>query len=202
MSRRANIEEPINTRQRQSINDFKELFTEYENNTPTLEEALYQMYISSNFEEQRSKDSAKKIVKKCKDKINEIYRYNDKYDNFLGSLKITKEEACIICSYTYESKIEEEKDFIPYKILNTNLLSEDKKHGLEKISKYLYILLKALRKLPKFYMDSTNRYLYRCIKKRIKEEVNGYHSGGIKTFFNFTSTTMDKGMSLDFLQKT
>jgi hypothetical protein len=87
MSGRDNIEEPLNESQRQSINDFKELFTDYENNTPTLEEALYQMFISSNIEEQKSKNSAKKIVKNCQDKINEIYRYNDKYDNFLGSLK-------------------------------------------------------------------------------------------------------------------
>ena len=138
MSRRDNIEEPLNTSQRQSINDFKELFTDYENNTPTLEEALYQMFISSNFEERKSKNLAQKIVKNCQDKINEIYRYNNKYNHFLESLKITKEEACIICSYTYES--EEEKDFLSYKILRKNLLSEDKRQGLEKISKYLYIL--------------------------------------------------------------
>ena len=130
------------------------------------------MFISSNIEEQKSKNSAKKIVKKCEGKINEIYRYNNKYNNFLGSLKITKEEACIICSYTYGSEQnEEEEDVIPYKILNKNLLSEDKRLGLEKISKYLYILLKALRKLPKYYMDSTNRYLYRCIKKELKKKL-------------------------------
>lgn len=199
MSGRDNIEEPLNARQRQSINDFKELFTDYENNTPTLEEALYQMFISSNFEERKSKNLAQKIVKNCQDKINEIYRYNNKYNHFLESLKITKEEACIICSYTYES--EEEKDFLPYKILNKSLLSEDKRHGLEKISKYFYILLKALRKLPKYYMDSTNKYLYRCIKKRIKEEINGYHSGGINIFFSFTSTTMNQRTSNDFLNR-
>ena len=170
MSGRDNIEEPLNARQRQSINDFKELFTDYENNTPTLEEALYQMFISSNFEERKSKNLAQKIVKNCQDKINEIYRYNNKYNHFLESLKITKEEACIICSYTYES--EEEKDFLPYKILNKSLLSEDKRHGLEKISKYFYILLKALRKLPKYYMDSTNKYLYiDVLKKELKKKL-------------------------------
>ena len=71
------------------------------------------MFILSNVEEQKSKNSAKKIVKNCQDKINKIY---DKCKNFLGSLKITKEEACIICPYTYESQQEEEKDVIPYKI--------------------------------------------------------------------------------------
>ncbi len=57
--------------------------------------------------------------------------------------KITKEDSIIISSYTCESK---DNKFSPYKILNINLVSENRKEGLKNISKYLYILLKSLRK--------------------------------------------------------
>ena len=62
--------------------------------------------------------------------------------------KISKEDSKIICSYTCESK---NNKYSPYKILNKNLFSEDRKGGIKNISKYLFILLKSLRKLDRYY---------------------------------------------------
>ena len=116
-----------------------------------------------------------------------------------SSYNISKEDAYIICSYTCESRI---KDFSPYKILNKNLLSEDKQNGIEKISKYLYILLKAVRQLPKYMPDRDNKYLFRCINKKVDLDngKKGYHNGMIKTFWGFTSTTINSDTSYDFLK--
>ena len=79
----------------------------------------------------------------------------------------------------------------PYKLLNQNLVSKDRKQGVQNISKYLYILLKSLRKLPKHY---PNTDLYRCIKTEVDLENNDS-----KTFWGFTSTSTDEKTAYKFL---
>ena len=64
-----------------------------------------------------------------------------------------------ISSYTCELS---DNCFNPYKILNQNLASIERNKGISKVSKYLFIFLKALRKLDKFYLNK-DRNLYRCI---------------------------------------
>ena len=75
-------------------------------------------------------------------------------------------------------------------------MSQDRKEGVRKISKYLYIFLKALRKLPKYRPNIENKYLYRCIRRKVKvsEDENNlqilpYKKGNEKTFWSFTSTS-------------
>ena len=82
--------------------------------------------------------------------------WKKKYSN------ITREDAYIICSYTCET---EERQYSPYKILNQNLVSNNRQNGVSNISKYLYIFLKALRKLPRYYPK--NKYLYRCLTIKV-----------------------------------
>ena len=42
------------------------------------------------------------------------------------------------------------------------------------ISKYLFLLLKALRKLDRYYPDAKRKYLYRCITINLSLSLNLY----------------------------
>ena len=176
-----------------TINNFRNIFEKYKINKPTLEEALYHIFISSDISKDDSKALTNDILMKCHNRINQVY------DNIKNKFNISKEEAYTICSYTCESMI---KDFSPYKILNKNMVTEDRKNGIENISKYLYILLLALRKLPKYFPDDNNKFLYRCIRSKVNlNEPNGYKIGIIKTFYAFTSTSTNPILSYKFLEK-
>ena len=190
-------EEEDNNRE-ESINNYKDLFSDYENNMPTLSEALNQMFQSANLNEQKANELTEDILSKCKKVIapafNEI---KNKYD------KISKNDAYIICAYTCESK---EKKYSPYKILNKNMVSDNRKNGLKNISKYLYIFLKSLRKLPRYYPTKTNKYLYRSITSKVSlnkdifnEKLVPYIIGNKKTFWGFTSASPNPKMTYDFL---
>ena len=108
--------EEENNNKEESINNYKDMFLDYENKKPTLSEALTQMFISSGAELNQSKELVKDILSKCKSTID---------DNFVEIIKeypnFTKDDAYIICSYTCESK---EDKYSPYRLLNRNLVSE------------------------------------------------------------------------------
>ena len=190
-------EEEENNRE-ESINKYKNIFTNYESNPPTLSEALSQMFESCELDKNKVKELIDDILSKCKKRIDpDFYTIKNKYSN------ITKEDAFIICSYTCESK---EGKYSPYRILNQNLVSDDRKNGVTKVSKYLYIFLKSLRKLPRYYPEK--KYLYRCltIKVNISQDPNNenmvpYIAGNIKTFWGFTSTSPDPKTTYSFLKK-
>ena len=146
-------EEEDESKKEVSLNKYKYIFSAFEKNTPSLSEALTQMYKSLSLDDNKINELINDIINTCKGTIDSDFdSIKMKYNN------ITKEDAYIICSYTYESEM---KIFCPYKLLNTNLTSDDRKNGVRNVSKYLYILLKALRKLPRYY--PTDKYLYRCI---------------------------------------
>ena len=127
----------------ESINKYKNLFRDYEKNPPSLKEALNQMFISLDLEKEKVNQLTEDILNKCKERIDQDFvDIIKKYD------KISKEDAYIICTYTCESI---ERKYNPYKILNQNLVSEDRQNGVRNISKYLYIFFKSLRKLPRYY---------------------------------------------------
>ena len=110
---------------------------------PTLEEALNQIFKSVVFDEAKAKSLTDDIIGKCKQAIDPRFNaIKQKYKN------ISINDAYIICSYTCESY---EGKYSPYKILNKNLVSNDRKQGVANISKYLYIFLKSLRKLERYY---------------------------------------------------
>ena len=183
----------------ETIDNYKYLFSEYEIKLPNLSEALNQMFISSGAEINKSHDLIKDILDKCKATIdNNWNEIKKKYD------KINKDDAYIICSYTCEAK---DKEYNPYKILNENLVSENRKKGINNISKYLYIFLRALRKLEIYIPKKPEKYLYRCLKKDVitinkpnDKKWIPYMEGNIKTFWGFTSTSPNKNMSFDFLE--
>ena len=184
----------------ESINNYKDLFLEYENNLPTLSEALEQLFIFAGLDKKYSEELIQDILFKCNKAIdNNFEQITKRYNN------ITKEDAYIICSYTCESI---NKAYSPYKILNKNLNSENRKNGLNNVSKYLYILLKSLRVLPKYNPSKINKYIYRCIPHDVpilfdpenKKSVP-YIEGNRKTFWGFISTSPNIKKCYNFLKE-
>ena len=192
-------EKEDNDKDDESINKYKFLFSDYEKNVPTLSDALNQMFSSKIKENQKVKEFTEEIIDKCKSKIDGRFgEIQKKYSN------ITKEDAYIICSYTCE--IDEESQYSPYSILNRNLVEDNRRKGLERISKYFFLLLKSLRKLPKYYPEYGK--LYRCIRRQVslsKDKYNKklipYEIGNIKTLWAFTSTSLNPYSSYEFLKE-
>ena len=172
---------------KETINNYWELFSKYEKEVPTLSDALYQMFNSLNIEDNKIKDFIYEILGKCK----LIYEQNykkifDLYPN------ITEDNTYIISSFTCELS---EYKYSPFIILHKNLVAENKKQGLENVSKYLYIFLKSLKKLPIIHFKQE---LYKFIQSKIKMEddknnknIIPYKSGITKTFFGFTSVFLN-----------
>ena len=182
-----------------STTDFKILFEDYEHNPPSLSDALNQMFKSSNLDDKKIKLLTKDILDKCKLAIDEKFNIiNQKFNN------ITKDDAYIICSFTIEAN---DRQYCPYKLLNTNLNSFNRENGLKNISKYLYLLLKSLRKLPRYYPSKNNKYFYRGItpqlnisKNDFNDDSNSYFIGSKKTFLGITSACPEPQMAYNYLR--
>ena len=87
------------------------------------------------------------------------------------------------------------------------MISENRKNGIHNISKYLYIFLQSLRKLPKYYPPKNKKLLYRCITHKVSLEKNEdneniipYKIGNKKTFWGFTSTSTNPKTTYNFLK--
>ena len=128
-----------------SINGYEAIFNEYINNSPSLKEALLQMFISSGLTKYKSDALINQIISKVREHLDKNFSsIQEKY-----SIKITYEDAQIISSYTCELN-EKYKIYNPYSILNKNLVSNNRENGIRNVSKYLFSFLKALRKLDIF----------------------------------------------------
>ena len=184
----------------ESINKYVEEFLSYVEELPSLSDALKQMFISCQLTEEQANDLIKDILTKTEEIINKNWdKIKKRYS------KISKEDSNIICSYTCESK---NNKYSPYKILNKNLVSEDRKGGVKNISKYLFILLKSLRKLDRYYPNEKEKYLYRCINFKVNlnydlfnKKLVPYITGNTKTFWGFTSSSPDIAMTYNFLKE-
>ena len=184
-----------------SINDYEYIFDDFITETPTLIEALMQMYTSSGVSWIKSNKLITEIMSKVNEhlekKINEIYA---KYPY------ISLEDAQIITSYTCELSNIEDSNYNIYKILNRNLVSEDRKSGIMVISKYLFIFLKSLRKLKRYYPDKESKYLYRCISTKVELNRDSfdknkipYLRGETKIFWAFSSASYNAQECYNFL---
>ena len=182
----------------ESIDNYKDLFVEYLDNPPSLKEALNQIFTSGGVPENEINDYVKDITKKVNKLVEDRDReIKEKYPN------ISHEDSLIICSYTCEAI---NSEFSPYRTLNRNLASDNRKEGLKKVSKYLYILLKALRKLKKYYPDKEQKYLYRGISFKVNTMIDPYRPKLVpylrnkqKCFWAFTSTSPLQSKAFDFL---
>ena len=125
----------------ESINNYKDLFLEYTTNPPTLESALQQMFVNSGINTNNSDQFIQDIITKTEKVYNKkIDKIKIKYPN------INKEDIKIISAYTCESM---DKNYSPYKILNQNLVSENRILGIRNISKYLFIFSQIIKKTRK-----------------------------------------------------
>ena len=176
--------------QKESINNYLKIFSQYVKEMPSLSDALYQIFKSSNLDDNKIKSLTEDIMKKCgiiyEQNLNKI---NQKYPN------ISKDEALILCSYTCESK---EYEYSPFILLHKNLVVENRKQGLENVSKYLYIFLRALKKLP---VVQLHQKLYKFIQREIKineddsnKNIIPYQKGITKTFWGFTSVNLSQNI--------
>ena len=168
------------------INKYQNIFDDYITKTPTLEEALNGLFISSGISKDEAFNISKKIINKSKEIINTNFAQKKKKYPLL-----LKEEAYIISSYTYEDN---KPNFNPYEIIYNNLCKEKRIEGFKNIASYFYLFLKALRKLSRYYPKQ--KYLYRCINKKVSlkndffnKKIIPYHGKRIKIFWGFTSVS-------------
>ena len=184
-----------------SINDYENIFYDYITRTPTLQEALMQMFTSSGLTQIKSNNLINQILNKVNMHLNKKFiEIRKKYPN------ITAEEAQIISSYTCELTNKEDSNYNIYKILNRNLVSENRQMGIMVISKYLFIFLKSLRKLKRYYPDKQSKYLYRCISTQVELRFNPFNKsqipylrGQTKIFWAFSSASNNPENSYNFL---
>ena len=179
----------------ETIDNYKDLFSQYYQKPPTLTEALDQMFTSKGADYKYSKALIDHILYKVQTIIinNNFDEIKSKYPN------INEEDAKIIASYTCESF---DNNYSPYRLTNTNLVEDDRCFGVNNISKYIFLLLSSLRKLNRFYPNE--KLLYRCIKTNVKlfdysNKNNSYFKGNTKTFWGFTSTTITLKKAKHFL---
>ena len=184
-----------------SINDYENIFYSYITRIPTLKEALMQMFTSSGVTQTKSNNLIKEIISKVNGHLNKKFiEISKKYPN------ITKEEAQIISSYTCELSNKEDSNYNIYKILNRNLVSENREMGIMVISKYLFIFLKSLRKLKRYYPEKQSKYLYRCISTQVELNYDSFNKskipylrGETKIFWAFSSASNNPQKSYNFL---
>ena len=192
-------EEEDNSKE-ETINNYRNLFFEYIQYFPNLSDSLKDMFLNCNASEDLAIDLVEDIISKTNEIVNKNYaQIKEKYP------EITKEDAKIIASYTCESKNE---NFSPYKLLNKNLVSDNRKNGIKKIAKYFYIFNQTLRKLTKYYPNEKNKYLYRCISSKVNinydvfnKKLIPYIVGKTKNFWGYTSTSPNIKMTYNFLGK-
>ena len=170
----------------ESINNYENIFNDYNGKSPTLEEALNELFISSGLPKDEVSNFSKKVINKSKEIINSNFDQIKKNHPLL-----LKEEAYIISSYTY---YDNKPNYNPYEIVNNNLCKEKRIEGIKNISKYFYLFLKALRNLNRYYPKQ--KYLYRCINKKVSlkkdffnEKLIPYESKRIKIFWGFISVS-------------
>jgi cellobiose-specific phosphotransferase system component IIB len=175
----------------ESLNKYEYLFKHYFEKPPTLEEALIELFRNEEASENDAKKIYEHLLLVCNNKIEKNWeKIKQEYK------LISKDDALIISSYTYEPQTMYEK-YSPYRILNTNLVENDRKKGVINVEKYLFLFLRALRSLQICKKD----HLFRCINRKVELEEFLYIEGLCKTFWAFTSTSDVEKISEKFLNK-
>ena len=105
----------------------------------------------------------------------------------------TEDDAAALAMYTYDfgSSMFE---YNPYRLLNTALVGRNTA-GLARAKDALYLVMTALRKLPKV----RGRILYRGVRSEVNLDKDHYHEGNIITWPAFSSTSPDSKATKAFL---
>ena len=118
---------------KEAINNYNHLSKECIKQTPSLSEALNQMYVSTGLSSQKAYELTNDIVLKSE----KIIEFNFDLINVKYPL-LTRDETKILSSYICEAK---DPYYNPYKILNMNLCEENRNKSIKRISKYFYIYI-------------------------------------------------------------
>ena len=167
------------------INKSGHLFSEFKKKKPpTLEEALKSM----EYGDEKAKELAGKFLERAEGKLEEF-----------EAPELTPENVAAIFCYTHECNSEKEKAErieSPYRKLNNSLSIDRSNASLKKTRGFLFLLLQALRKLPRY--TPVNSVLYRGIRAHVQTEADPkypktkpYAAGNEKVWWTFTSTTED-----------
>ena len=160
------------------IDQASQLFTGFTKKPPTLEEALASMGY------EKAKELAELLTEKATEKLKEF-----------DAPGLTVEDITAIFCYTFEwDKRKFGDGNNPYRALNNSLSVDRNNAALKKTRGILFLLLQALRKLPRFVPESHT--LYRGLKIHVQTEADPefperkpYATGNEKTWWAFTSTT-------------
>lgn len=109
--------------QEESINKYKELFIDFIQNPPSLKESLVQLFTSAGLSNNKINNYSKEIESTSEKFVNDNW---NKITGKYSSLK--RDEAIIILTYTSEAI---DSSYNPYKILNRNLVSKNRKERLK-----------------------------------------------------------------------
>ena len=176
--------------------------TDYKVSTSTLAgkklDTLYKMY-PPNYTKPLLKDAlvsaglteeqAGAVIEECKKRMTTTKKSTGKLEGF------TKEDAAALAMYTYEfSTGGFEKN--PYRIISKCLI-ERNFNSLQSASGLLYIVMTALRKLPRV----TGTTLYRGLRCEVSTDNDHYHKGNIITWPALSSTSPDMKATKAFLAK-
>ena len=180
----------------ESLDKYEYLFKDFRDNPPTLAEALTELFENAGLTKKDAKELYDHLYLMCNQRV------QDKWNLIEHEHKnISKNDALVISSYTYEPKKKFEK-FSPYRLLNTNLVATDRKTGVINVEKYLFLFLRALRGLNKTKKNA----LFRCISCKVKLEKDPnnnkfvpFQKGLEKIFWPFTSTSDDEKTAEKFL---
>ena len=183
----------------ESLNNYEYLFKNYIGDSKqkiTLEEPLIELFRNAGASINEAKQIYDDLYLVCNNKINQNWEKIRQENKF-----ISKRDALIISSYTYEAKPMYSR-FSPYRLLNTNLVANDRKNGVRCVEKYFFLFLKSLRSMEK----CKKAHLFRCIGSEVKLEKDPnnskyvpYKVGNEKTFWPFTSTSDIEKMTENFL---
>ena len=171
-----------------SIGQVNQLFTIFTKKSFTLEEALVPMGY------EKAKELVELLTKKAEEKIKEF-----------DAPGLTVEDITAIFCYTFEwDKERFGEGESPYRKLNNSLSVDRSNAALKKTRGFLFLLLQALRKLPRFVPE--DHILYRGLRTLVQTEPDPefperkpYAAGNEKTWWAFTSTTTSLEATQEFL---
>ena len=160
-----------------SLNSQYKLYPE-RYHVPSIEDALREAGLGEKL--------AKMIADTCMNRANEIEDLPD---------GVSVEDAAALAMYTFDFGVKHYESN-PFRLLNRNLVGRNT-DGLMRIRGLLYLVMAALRKLPRF----TGRTLYRGVRKDTNIDRGNYAEGNVVTWSAFSSTSPSMSTTKAFLAK-
>ena len=147
---------------------------------PSMKEALTKAGLS--------KAQANSVVDACNSLAKTLREEGEKlFEGF------TEEDAAAVAMYTYDFG-SNEFESNPYRIVNKSLVGRNYA-ALQKASGLLYLVMAALRKLPR----TTGRTLYRGVRNEVNLDEDHYYEGNVIAWTALSSTSPDMNAVKDFL---